>query len=108
MAAKELTVKDETRRGQQVRSNEQLGRCLDCKHWARGTDGHYPDHHGLGKCMRVRLFWDCTEWGDESADFQRVFTKEAEGNLAFVQDGSDYRAELLTLADFGCVQFERA
>jgi len=52
------------------------------------------------------MFWDCTEWGDEDNNYERRFTKAAENNKAFVQDGSDYIAHLLTLGDFGCNQFE--
>ena len=83
-----------------------FGVCGQCRHWME-TDNNYPKDFGLGKCGRVRLFWECTEWGDVGEDFRRIFTEEAKGNKAFVQDGSDYRAELITLADFGCVQFER-
>jgi hypothetical protein len=81
-------------------------KCEDCKHWSKDTDGDYPDHFKLGKCKRVELFWDATEW--EPPGYERqVLTEKARGNKAFVQDGSDYRAELLTLSDFGCVQFEK-
>ena len=81
--------------------------CNKCKFWTKETDSDYPKHFELGKCTRVKLFWECTEWGDlPNDDYGRVLTDEAKDNKAFVQDGSDYAAELLTLSDFGCVQFE--
>ncbi len=83
-------------------------RCDQCKHWTHDTDGDYPEYLGLGKCLRVRLYWECTEWDYDNDEFPRKFTSEASGNKAFVQDGSDYSAELITLGDFGCVQFEEA
>jgi len=79
-------------------------KCENCTFWSMNTDSKYPAHLGLGKCKRVKLFWNCTEWEKPDCD-RLVFTKEAENNKAFVQDGSDYKAELITLKDFGCVQF---
>lgn len=87
----------------QLIAHQGTQKCACCKHWTHDTDGDYPKHFGLGKCDRVRLFWECTEWND---NYQRVLTKESMSNKAFVQDGSDYRAELITTAEFGCVQFD--
>ena len=81
--------------------------CKDCKHWKKETG--YPQSFNLGTCNKVVMFWDSTEWGeDSSGETVLNLTDEAKGNLAFVQDGSDYSADLLTLAQFGCVQFEAA
>jgi hypothetical protein len=80
--------------------------CKDCKYWSERDQ--YEDDKGVDvrKCTRVKMFWDCTEWGDEDNNYERRFTKQAEGDKAFVKDGSDYIAHLLTLGDFGCNQFE--
>ena len=81
--------------------------CGKCKFWMKEDGGYYPSSFGLGKCGRVKLFWECTEWGYMPNDnYGRVLTDDAKDYKAFVQDGSDYRAELITLSDFGCVQFE--
>ena len=81
-----------------------MNKCVDCKHWDKNTDSDYPDNFDFGKCRNVVMFWDATEW--EEPDYERrVLTKDAEGKKAFVQDGSDYRAELITLKDFGCNDF---
>lgn len=79
-------------------------RCGTCIHWSRPENEQYPLE--VGRCKRVKQFWVSTEWRDVDDDYLRVFTPEAEGELAFVQDASDYSATLLTLAEFGCVQFE--
>ena len=88
-------------------TDPQTPRCTTCIHWSRPEKERYPLE--VGRCKRVKQFWDSTEWRDVGDDYRRVFTPEAEGHLAFVQDASDYSAKLLTLADFGCVQYaERA
>ena len=80
--------------------------CKNCKYWTE-SDGHSEVKRiDVRKCTKVKMFWDCTEWGEEEDDFERVFTGDAKNNKAFVQDGSDYMAHFLTLSDFGCNQFE--
>ena len=49
------------------------------------------------------MFWDATEW---NSDGDRVLIEKYKNTRAFVQDGSDYNAVLLTKADFGCTQHE--
>jgi len=84
--------------------------CKNCKHWTRkDTDFNYPENLGLGKCNRVKNLWDCIEynWDSEDPETEYIWYKDKyKGNLAFVQDGSDYHAELVTLGDFSCNQFE--
>lgn len=77
--------------------------CKDCTYWKLEPSESYL---GLGKCTKVRQFWDSTEWS-EDGDY-RQFLPECEDLKAFVQDGSDYRAVLFTKPDFGCVQFRGA
>ncbi len=80
-----------------------MERCKTCKHWDKPNNnrGEVP---GTGKCNIVVQFWDATEWSENSE--YRMLKPEYVGRLAFVQDGSDYHAELKTLPDFGCVQHE--
>jgi hypothetical protein len=77
--------------------------CATCKHWGDYSDA--PTNIKVGKCNKVPMFWDSTEWKEVGEDYLRVLTDEE--NKAFVQDGSDYSAKLLTVADFGCVQHEQ-
>jgi hypothetical protein len=77
-------------------------RCKTCKHWEK-PESDYVEFPGTGKCKAVLQFWNATEWIDYD---KRMLKTEHAGKLAFVQDGSDYYAELKTLQDFGCVQHE--
>jgi len=82
--------------------------CLNCKFW-EVTDSRPIKNMKTGLCTRVKMFWESTEWTDEevedSWDCFRVLREENKKDRAFVQDGSDYKAELITLKDFGCNQF---
>lgn len=50
------------------------------------------------------MFWEATEWVDteENDDYNRGLKKEFSSHKIFVQDGSDWRAELLTRDCFSC------
>lgn len=93
---------------QQFKLLNYMEACKNCKYW--GVSEYYPVKNAeIGKCNRVKLFWDATKWGcsDDPDDWDsRVLRDENKNDKAFVQDGSDYQAFLLTLGDFGCNQFE--
>lgn len=76
--------------------------CKTCKHW----DKNYKNPIGIGYCTRAKMFWDSTEWAGNGKG--RVFKDHAKHELFFVQDASDYQADLLTMPDFGCIQHEDA
>lgn len=80
-----------------------MEKCKTCKHWDN-PEGEYGEVPGVGKCKAVVQFWNATEWNDDGD--KRSLKPEYTGKLAFVQDKSDYYAELNTLPDFGCVQHE--
>lgn len=80
-----------------------MEQCGTCKHW-RPPETPHDEVPGVGVCGAVVQFWDATEWDDET--FDRRLRSEFASKLAFVQDGSDYRAELKTFPAFGCVQHE--
>ena len=73
--------------------------CQTCKFWQQ-SESEQGSEFGLGRCKAVPMFWDSTEW-DEG--FNRRVTAAFAETKAFVQDGSDYFAKLLTKPDFGCV-----
>ena len=82
--------------------------CKNCKYWE--ISERYPiKDTKIGKCKRIGMFWESTEWLDTDADDWdlRVLCDENKDDKAFAQDGSDYNAFLLTLENFGCVQFEK-
>ena len=81
--------------------------CKNCKYWEL-TNSYPIKDTKIGKCKKAKMFWDSTEWTDEETedfDVIRRLKKEHENEKAFVQDGSDYMASLLTLEEFGCNQF---
>jgi len=81
--------------------------CENCKFW--DITKQYPLKEGqIGECKRVKMFWDNTEWFDnEDGEYRRRLIENSKNDKAFVQDGSDYMAQLLTLTTFGCNQFEQ-
>lgn len=81
--------------------------CESCKHWDKKEPDPYGSDPqaslGLGRCRKVEMFWDATEWNEEGDGRQFIQPIETK---AFVQDGSDFAAYLYTMPDFGCVQHE--
>jgi len=81
--------------------------CKTCVHWKDGKDDwDFPLGLELGKCVKAQQLWDNTEWTDtEERGYTRTIKPDVT-TLCFVQDGSDYHADLLTRPEFGCVQWE--
>lgn len=75
-------------------------KCATCKHWHGEQNADETR-----TCAAVPMLWDATEW---SEDGRRVTSPKFANTLAFVTDGSDYFAALLTKPDFGCVMHEPA
>lgn len=74
--------------------------CATCKHWELREEYEHGHSQGLGECRAVPMLWDMTEWRDDADE--RVFKAEAAQFTAFAQDGSDYKAYLLTKPEHGC------
>lgn len=94
--------------------------CKTCKYWVEPESYTMGEVPGVGKCIAVVNFWDAAKWveADDPAfkhllkegqpDYLpfRVLKPEYAAKLAFVQDASNYSAQLKTKAEFGCVQHE--
>ena len=80
-----------------------MNQCQNCKHWDL-TGNRYQIPEGLGCCVRITMLWDAFTWTEE--EDKPVFKEEHKYTLAFVQDGSDYKANLYTRPTFGCVMWE--
>lgn len=80
--------------------------CGACRHWASESNAdHRPEGmKDVRRCNRAQMFWDCTTWTEE---YERVPLPEHKDDMMFVQDGSDYHAELLTRPGFSCAHFDR-
>ena len=81
-----------------------MNTCKTCKHWERYGEDNYRLMPGAGHCKAVPRGWSATDWDPDYN--QRVILPEFAHCKAFVQDGSDYWAQLQTLPDFGCVMHE--
>lgn len=78
--------------------------CASCKYWDLANTNYLEECLKVHPCTRVKQFRDVTEWSEK---FDRILKREFKDDLAFVNDGSSYRAELLTLADFFCAHWEK-
>ena len=78
-------------------------RCDKCQHWDDKPSYERVAGLSIRVCSKAVMFWDATDWDDEC---NRVLRPEYKGQKSFVQDGSDYRACLMTTGDFFCGHFE--
>lgn len=87
-----------------------MERCKTCKHWdpvtAEEIEGRWA-LIGSGGCKAARQLWDVTERPPPDYDVLTLLPEHA-GLLCAVVDGSEYRAEFITMPDFGCVMHEMA
>ena len=76
--------------------------CKNCEFWKKEKEEQVE---GVHRCGMVIQMWTASEWTEDDDHMQ---VKEAfKKNKAFVQDGSDYRANLLTTESFGCSEFSQ-
>lgn len=88
-------------------------RCDQCKFWKALPEEWEPAAVGFGECERVRPRWVITdeasaglEWdSDEEGAYMRSRRDALRTARAYVQDGSEYRAELFTAPDFFCALY---
>ena len=86
-----------------------MERCKTCKHWERYKDDEYGALRGAGICHAAKELWESSESQEDPDDGlleYQALKPELAGVLSFVQDGSNYMAKLVTMPDFGCVQYE--
>lgn len=88
-------------------------RCDKCKHWSDKSDEWEAKEVGFRQCMAVRERWVIQDeasprWsgGDEEWDtLVKARQLALAAARAYVQDGSEYHAELLTAPDFFCALY---
>ena len=85
---------------------QMMNRCNNCKHWVPENPAEYLSMAGFGECQKAPQIWDVTYRPDEELDFEGPLRLKPEhaAVLAVVEDGSAYKARLVTAPDFGCVQ----
>lgn len=85
------------------------GRCDQCVFWNKEEGRRIAD---VGLCSKAQALWEVTGWNEKwnepgyNEEPERVLLTEYQDLKMFVQDGSDYRAILLTKPDFFCAHFE--
>lgn len=79
--------------------------CRTCAHWEPPANEHVGEIPGVGTCHRVPQYWDSGMWDEDGG---RTLKEKSKSTLAFVADGSDYFARLLTFPDFGCVMHKKS
>ena len=83
-----------------------MSHCKNCNYWEVGES-----YKEVNRCTYPKQLWDASEWvelediDEFGREGVRVINELNKDTLAFVQDGSDYKANLFTLAEFGCVAF---
>jgi len=92
-------------------------RCDRCRHWDNTSQAAKDAEHIIRirdvetrMCVRIPMYWNATEWvagveEDDDLPGRALKAEHAETN-AFLQDGSDYKAFLITRADFFCAHFD--
>jgi len=92
-------------------------RCDRCQHWQKDSKNEEWEARGagFGECEGVRERWRITDeavlglrWdqdGGSAEEFNVKTTAALKRSRAYVQDGSQYRAELFTAPDFFCALF---
>ncbi|MGH8614213.1 MAG: hypothetical protein ACREYF_19825 [Gammaproteobacteria bacterium] len=81
-----------------------MNTCKTCRHFNDADEYENWKRFELGKCNRVPMFWDATQWSKDAG--ARELKPEFVGTTAFVQDGSDYMAVLIVAPTFGCLLHE--
>ncbi|MDP2000563.1 MAG: hypothetical protein Q8K22_13370 [Rhodoferax sp.] len=85
-----------------------LGICADCTFWAKCGVSEAGWKIGLGKCSNVPKFQDATESSPDPEKYEfgtEVLKPDYQDVKAMTIDGGGYRADLLTMPDFGCVSY---
>jgi hypothetical protein len=95
-------------------------RCDGCQHWKKESENEEWEakEAGFGECLAVRERWRITDEvspkpyeadsDEDENSFVAMRTSALQAARAYVQDGSQYRAELFTAPDFFCALFDAA
>lgn len=91
-------------------------KCDNCKHWKHEPEDWAASTIGYGRCLAVRERWEIQDeasterWDDGfgAGEFGKMRSEALKRSKAYVQDGSEYKAELYTAPDFFCALFAKA
>ncbi len=88
--------------------------CNLCVHWKLGNHDWAADRAGMGLCQAAKQRWDIEDGisgynphDDKTGEvLAQMMADRLRAARFYVQDGSEYRAELFTAPDFFCAAFE--
>ena len=83
-----------------------MERCKTCQHWEEYDANEWGGMRGAGTCHAARPVWTVKESTEDpdTGELYRALLPEHAGVLSMVEDGSGYKAVLMTMPDFGCIQ----
>lgn len=86
-------------------------RCDQCKHWKPDdTEDWAAEEIGFRLCTAVRPRWKIQDEASElkiEGDAAELRAEALRAARAYVQDGSEYLADLVTGPDFFCALFQQ-
>lgn len=87
-----------------------IGFCKDCRSWKPKLPGDQGASIGVGQCTVVLNYFDVVDQDESKFDDEYPYSDDVlrpqfKDIKAVGLDGSGYRAELLTMPDFGCTNF---
>lgn len=87
--------------------------CSTCRFWSENEHDWTANSVGFRTCKAVRERWDIQdeasrglEWDGEGSAYEKARADALRAARAYVQDGSEYRADLVTGPDFFCALHE--
>lgn len=94
-------------------------KCQTCKYWDnKDIEKELEDPYGYsmrnvlpktGLCIKATEIWNVSEWkeNEETEQIDRSLLPEYKDLKMFTQDGSSFRATLITMFDFFCYHYEK-
>lgn len=83
--------------------------CGNCKFWEKpDPEAWYGIRRIVGHCQRIKMFDEATEFRPQDDDDTQSSVTHVmkDGEIAYVEDGSSYRADLYSLPEFFCNLWE--
>ncbi len=81
-------------------------RCAHCRHWIHEAHSWDANAIGFRRCAAVRERWKIEDEASEKRMAEGVRRAAVKAARAYVEDGSEYHAALVTAGDFSCALFE--
>ena len=77
--------------------------CSACKYWSSKSEDHKYENDDVRLCSKIKMPHNSGNWSSRQ---EGMSWETKKGQLAMVQDASDYSAYLISYGNFGCVMHE--